>query len=234
MATTYVGSDLVALTSEHLSGYANAVDPEDILSAVNEGKDEVWAILKNLEDDYFVISSQTSDSSLDTYFAALNTSTREYALPNDFKEIRFIECTTVGYEGLKFTFRKLSDPGFQSARKAATADGVSSAPSSEYLYTIVGAGTLMLANYPEIALTLKLWYVHGLNDLETDTPVVEIISPYVKKIADFAAKKLMIGLQDPEQFAAWKQEWSASVMTITTSASPRNQADPEFAQDFLG
>lgn len=234
MADTYNGQDLVDLTVGRLSGYGNAVNPEDVLSAVNEGKDEVWAVLKNLEDEYFVTPSQTSDSTLDTYFASLTTSAREYDLPADFKEIRFIECTTVGYEDLKFTYRKLSDPDFQGARKAATADGVSSTPQSEYLYAIVAKGTFMLANYPEVALSLKLWYVRGLQDLETDTPLTEIISPYVKKIADFAAKKIMLGLKDPEQFAAWKQEWKDSIMTLTTSASPRNQADAEFVQDFTG
>lgn len=103
-----------------------------------------------------------------------------------------------------------------------------------YYYTIVGADQFMLANYPPSTTAVRIWYVRSLPDIEMDSELDQILTPYAKKIASYAAKAAMLAAQDPEQFAAWSAEWRASLLDLTAGSSSRNEADPVFVQDFLG
>jgi hypothetical protein len=62
----------------------------------------------------------------------------------------------------------------------------------------------------------------------------ELIDPYTLKIADFALQKIMLSAQDQAQWTAWKDAWSKDILSLYTSASPRNDADPVYVQDFTG
>jgi len=61
----------------------------------------------------------------------------------------------------------------------------------------------------------------------------EIVDPFNKKIADYAVKKVMLSAQ-ADEWAKWMEEWKKDLLTLTTGASPRNQADAQFVQDFTG
>jgi hypothetical protein len=76
--------------------------------------------------------------------------------------------------------------------------------------------------------------VKTIPDFETSDVIADILLPYTKKIADYAVKKASLGLQDASQFAMWVEEWKADIKTVAESAGPRNQADAEFVEDFLG
>jgi len=232
--TSLTGQDLLDLANARLLGYANAVDTDVLMSYLNEAKDEVWSVLKNLEDEYFVTSTQSTDATKVNYFGPMSTTVREYTLPVDFKEIKFIEILDKGYEQTVFTFKNITDNDFRSARRAASVDSTLT-PSVEYFYAIVGKNQFVMAQFPEVAFQKPvLWYTRGILDFELSDQVDEIVLPYTKKIANYAVKRITLGLQDTKLWAAWKEEWKADLMTIASTAAPRNEADPEFVDDFLG
>lgn len=226
-----VGKDLVDLVDDRLGGYQNAFETDIKMRFINEGKDEIWTILKNLDDDYFGITSQSTDSAAPSYFPPLTNTNRNYTLPSDFREIRYVECVTSGYEQLVFVHKYLNDPDFRSARKAANIDRTTT-PTGEYFYTFQGKDQFILAQFPEANLIINLFYIRSLPDFEFDDSVDEIIAPFAKKIADYAVKKMMLPVQDEGLFAAWSTQWKENIQTIASSASPRDQADPQFVQDF--
>lgn len=228
------GKYLVDRASEKLGGYANAVDPNVLLSLINEGKDEVWAILKDLRADWFVKSSQSATSTADDYFGLLATNTREYNLPADFHEMKFIEVLTSGYETLEFVYTDMTHSDFKDARRYATLNNDSSLSASLYHYDIVGQRTFILAEYPIAVLELRLWYVRWITDLELDTALTEVLHPYAKRITDYAVRKQILSSQDASLWQAWRDEWSESVKRIEKSAGPRQVSDAVYVESFTG
>jgi hypothetical protein len=228
------GQDLFQMAQNNLGGYANAVQPEKLLQWLNEGKDEVWAILKANLDDFFLETTQSSDNTAANYFAPLQPGTRDYFLPSNFREIRNIECVTPGYELADFTYRKISDPEWREARKSANAAGAAEPNASDFLYTLLGTTGFRLAEYPPTQLDLRIDYVKWIPDFEADgTQIEAILAPFVKELANYAVKKAHLSLQDDGSFATWSQDWRASILRIA-QATPRNQSDPVFVQDFVG
>jgi hypothetical protein len=237
-----VGQDLIDLTNLRLAGLSNGVSDQALVSYINEAKDEIWAALKEENDEYFMQSTQTTDATQLNYFprdlsnnalTTLSTTSRSYLLPTDLREIKFIEVTTKGYEQTVFVYKNITDSDFKSARRSASVDPTLT-PSTEYFYTILGKNRFELAQFPETQFAITLWYIRSLPDFEASDSVDEILLPYSKKIADYASKKAVLGMQDPGQFAMWTQEWKADLVTVMSSASPRNQADAQFVEDFLG
>ena len=229
----YDGKYLVDLAAAKLGGYANAIDPNLLLLLVNEGKDEVWAILKDLRADYFEKSSQYSSPSDDDYFGPFSSTTREYNLPADFHEMKFIEAVTSGHEIDLFRHRDMATQEFGDARRGATM-GAGFFSSSVYHYDIIGKRTMILAEYPEQGLQVRIWYVRWIPDLEMDTVLDEVLHPYAKRITDYAVKKVMLTDGEAQLWQAWKDEWTESVKRLEKSAGPRQIAEPVFVEDFIG
>lgn len=238
MAYDLTGQEIVDLTSNNLGGMANAVTPDQLLQFINEGKDELWGVMKQLNKGFFVVQSQATSPTASYYFAPLNTTTREYALPFDLVDIEFIEVIApVGYETTRFTRVPVFHNAFRSARTSALAfqDQGGSIPftgNSEYLYDIIGKGTLTLAQFPEVAFTLKIWYVRTLPEITLQGAVDEVIFPFHKKIADYAAMRVFLKGK-PDSFAEYQGVWREDVIQVMQSAS-RESSDPQFAEDFLG
>lgn len=236
---TIHGSDLRTLAQAMLGGYANSIQDDVMFQFLNEGKNEIWMVLKELKQDYFAAFTQNTDPTMGNYFAPLNPNTRDYvdALPPDFHEMRFIEVTDLGYEDMRFSYRSISHPDFMEQRRAATntpSQGISSTSIAMFYYDIIGKRTFMMASYPPIALHLTLWYIRIIPDFGENDALDEILYPYSQKLALFATKRATLANQDEQLFAAWKDEWKESIGRIATSASPRQTADPVFVQDFLG
>ena len=238
------GQDLIDGANSRLAGYQNAIDSDGLLSFLNEAKDEVWAALKNLHTENFEQSTQKTDSTQLNFFPldqngnilpgnSLQTNLRQYTLPADFREIKFIEVTLQGYEQTVFTYRPIDSEDFRTARRSANVDPTLS-PTVEYFYTISGKNQLVLAQFPEVNFTATLWYIRDLIDFTATDTIDQILFPYSKKMETYAVKMAMLSLQDPGQITAWQQQWRESLHTIETSASPRNQADAEYVEDFLG
>lgn len=238
MAYELKGQNIVDLVNAKLGGLANSIAPDQLLSFINEGKDELWGVLSQLKRNYFVVGSQSTNSAASYYFPSLSTSQREYALPSDLIDIVFIEVISpTGYEMIKFVRRPMFHPEFRDARTSSTAfqDQGGTIPFSgftDYIYDIVGKGTLILAQFPEVAFTLKIWYVRALPEITLSGVVDEIVFPFHKKIADFAAMKVILK-DELESFAAWVEQWKQDLIQVSESAD-RSSADPIYSADFLG
>src|ERR1700690_506803 len=226
------------MINRRLSGWQNAVSSDQVLDALNDGVAEVWNVLKSFHQDYFGQSTQSTDSTQLNYFPLLTTSAPEYPLPEDLREVKFIECITSGYEELRFWYSELTDPEFRGARflgnQVGIANPVTTDTSEEMLYTIVGKDRFILAIYPPVNLSITIWYIRSLPTYEDGDILDEILFPYHNKVADFAAKKLMLENQEPTAWHAWTQEWKQGILSLATGAGERNQADAQFVQDFLG
>lgn len=115
------GQELIDLTNQKLGGYQNAVDPDAMLAFINEGKDAVWAALKAMNQEYFIRGTQNTDPTADAYFPVLTTDTRDYTLPADLREIKFIEVlnTDPSNQDITFEYRDITDPDYRIARTNA-------------------------------------------------------------------------------------------------------------------
>lgn len=232
--TSLTGQDLVDLATDRLGGYGNLPSTSQLLGFLNEAKDEVWAILKSLNTEYFALATQASDPAQLNYFGPMVTNKRQYTLPADFREMNLFLVADPAYAQTKFTFKKLQDRDFQDALKSANVDS-SLTPTTEYFYTILGKDQLLLAQYPEVQFNLPvIYYVRNLLDFETGDTLDEILLPYSKKIANYTVMKVLLTAQDQDQFEEWRKSWKDDILLIATSGGPRNQADPEFVMDFLG
>jgi hypothetical protein len=231
------GSTLISELDTRLGGLANAFETDEKFDFINSGIGAVWAVLKSLGQDYFVDDTQATTSTDDDYFAALNTTTREYSLPTKVREIRLIECTTSGYEHLKFEQRGMSDPDFVTARNYGTAQGAGSGTplTRIYYYAVLGRRTIMFAQYPEVALTIKIWAVAALDDIDEATDeLTEIMHPFWRGIVDYAAKLANLSVQNLAMDYAWRQQWQETVKQVVMSAAPRASTNAVFIQDFYG
>lgn len=227
-----VGNDILELIQDNLLGYQGVADSRALLNYANQGKDEIWGWLKTLDSDYFVGMSQSTDPTQTTYFPNLTVNQRTYTTPSDLREIKFIECLTPGFTTLKFVYAKQTDEQYRRERFESNETSSPTPNQEQFLYTIIGQNQFVLASYVPTTLNVVLWYTHSLADMEPNTNIDQILPPYSKKIAEYAAKKAMIGAQDAGQFDRWRQEWKDSLILVTQEAGPRNQADPVFVQSM--
>jgi len=232
---TITGAILINLTIAQLGGYGNAFDPESLLAFVNEGKDEIWAIMKAVREDYFLHKSQNTTSTDDDYFADLTIANREFVLPNDFHQLKAIEVLNTGKNEVEFAYRDWANPEFQEARRTSTSNAIGGQRTT-YFFTIGGKDQFIMAQFPEIAFNLQIWYIRSLPDLDMDgqTKLDEIMHPFSNKIALFAAKRAMLPLQDVRMWQAWRDEWKQAIHRIEVSASQRDISTRKVAQDWLG
>lgn len=232
---TVKGQTLINLANTFVGGYENAVDSSSMLRLLNEGKNEVWMILKSLRADWFIKSSQNQDSTQNDFFGPMAMNTREYTLPVDFQEMKFIEVLDVGFEDVAFVYRDMASAQWKELRRSSTNQPSGTQANLEYHYDIVGKRTLILAENPEANFqNVKLWYVRIIPDFGANDTIDEIIYPYVSKIAIYAAKTMMLPLQDEPMYDAWLKEWKEAVMRIAGSADPRQISDTVYVDAWDG
>lgn len=234
MSSTVSGQSLLDDLRANLGGLSNAFTVEILMGFVNDGLQEVWSLLRSLDLDYTTDSSQTAIPTDDNFLQTLTTSQREYDLPKNLREIRMIECTTPGFEVLEFELRAVNNQEFQEVRRQATANGAGSGSNTGiYHYAVVGK-QFLFAEYPEAALSLKVWYVRAINGIDVNDSLTDIIIPFSRKIIDYAAMKATLSARNEVISDAWSQVWKNSVKTIAITAGPRASATPVFIADFLG
>ena len=234
--TQITGQYLINMTNDLLGGYSNGIDSRALLTFLNNAKDEIWSVTKELHDEYFQVFSQNTTSTATNYFPQLSTTVRAYTLPEDCRSIEFVEVQQpIGGGPLAvFTYAKLNSPAFKAEREAANIRGGPDNNSCRYLYSIAGHDQFVLANYPSQAYNITLWYTASIADFEATDVIVDILFPFSKKMAEYAAKAAMMALQDPQGFAAWTQQWRASLINLVQGTGERNDADPTYVVDFVG
>lgn len=233
MANVMTEDELKQAIGAALGGYAGAVSasPDLLDFAIKEAASKVWSLIKGLKENYFVGYSQSVTTTADDYFPVLSTTVREYNLPPDFAEMRYIEVLTSGYEYVRFVYRPMHHVDFQDARRGATQQS-SFYSADTYWYDIVGKRTMVLAQYPEANMTLRIWYVKELAPILTNGDLSDVFYPFALKMASYAARWILLTLQDIPMSEAWYKQWTNDVQEIAAEASARQSADAEFVQDF--
>lgn len=234
---TVTGQTLIDQTNDLLGGYQNGVDSRALLTFLNEAKDEIWSVTKELHEEYYQVFSQATNSAADYYFPALAPATRNYTLPADLRSIEYIEVSSpTAYLGTEFVYAKLNSPQFREERKASNQIGGPNTNNTvnKFTYTIAGKNQFVMASYPPVTMTLTLWFTRALPDFEASDVVDEILFPFSKKLAEYAAQRAMLSLQDSGQFAMWKASWRDSLVNLLQASGTRNDADATFAQDYCG
>jgi len=239
LSTVLSGQDILDRIRVRLGGLSNAFTVEELLSFAEDGVQEVWATLKSFDAEYFGQFSQDSDSATeDTYFADLLPSKREYDLPPSCREIRAIECLTTSFESCIFEYRRGDDPVFQSARRDATASGSTASANAgsslgSYYYTVFG-NQLVLAQYPESTLNVRIWFIQNINLLSVETELDTVLYPFAGKIVDYAVQKAMASTRDVQLTVQWIAQWKMSVQTLGEASVPRSSGNPIFIVDYQG
>lgn len=230
------GQQLLSTLDINLGGLKNSVTTQQKWEFLNAGKDEMWMILKQLDENYFVIDSQAVDSTKTNYFGPLNTTTREYTLPTDCRDILFIECTApIGQEFTQFVKSSVTSPEFREARQNATANnnqGSSIITLDVYHYDVIGKLTFKLAEFPQQAFTLIITYVRALPVISAASVVDEILTPWTRKIVDYAVQRVML-LKDPGAWQEWVSVWRSDIQQTMQSAN-RSDSDIRTASDYNG
>ena len=242
ITTILIGNLLTQLDLE-LLGFKNAFSEPQKIGRINKGKNELWKVLKQLKEGYFMQESTTT-SAQDNTFAALAADTREYDLPKDLAELRFIEVTgPAGYEEWVFQKMAMNSPSFRAVRVSTTAAGVGSdnlAPAGNILYDIIGPNNLgrqriVLASFPPIALVLKLWYTRVVPDFTTTKVATEFLAtflaPYLSSILTYASKSLL-RLEDAGIAKEWEKDWREDLRRTVAASSDRSEADIEVVEGF--
>lgn len=228
------GQYLLDKTLRKLGGYRNAVDVVDALDAINEAKDEVWAILKATKEDYFATFSQNTDSSLDNYFAALTTNSRKFDLPRNFRQMKGIQINDSGKEEIIFEGRDFADPEFQASYKASSTN-TSTASRPTYFYDIMGIRTLVLAQFPEAPFDITIIYIRAVADIDIDEELDEVLFPFTNAIATRAAADLASHtLHDNELGSSLYEDWKEQKRSLESSAEQRDISKGRVVQDFQG
>lgn len=239
MNPTVSGQDILDDLKVELGTLSNAFTVDQMFLFINKGVGEVWSVVSSLGLDYFGDSTQNTDNTKDDYFIQLNITQREYNLPVNCRELRFMECTTVGFEDRVFELRKFDDPVFAVARRQATANGASNGGGAtsgsiigNYYYAVFG-NQIILAQYPEATLTCKCWYIASIDEVDEDS-FPNILFPFSRKIVDYAAMRAILTTQNETLAPAWLEAWKESVRTLAMSVGGRSSTNPLFINDYTG
>src|SRR6266853_954446 len=87
------GQYLINMTNDLLGGYQNGIDSRALLTYLNNAKDEIWSVTKELHDEYIQVFSQSTTSTAVNFFPQLSITQRNYTLPEDLRSIEFVEVT---------------------------------------------------------------------------------------------------------------------------------------------
>ena len=226
-----------------LLGFKGAFSEDQKVNRINKGKNELWKVLKQLKEAYFMEESAVS-SGLDNEFPALVTNTREYDLPKDLAELRFIEVTSpVGFEEWVFQKMSMNSSSFRAVRVSTTVAGTSTdnlSLAGTILYDILGPNSLgrqrmVLASFPPAALVLKLWYTRIVPDFTVPKSAAEtlvtFLQPYIGVILTYATKSLL-RLEDAGIAKEWEKDWREDLRRTVAASSDRSEADPEVVEEF--
>lgn len=138
------------------------VTQQELLTWAQEGHALLYGKLRQANQDYGLITRQSTDADLrwngityDCSTFGLTTTAKTYTLPPDLIELRQIRALTSGEEGRVFCFRDLSDPwSVEQARVESTTTN-----SGVIYYDLVGERTLRLSQPPDAALDIELSYI---------------------------------------------------------------------------
>jgi hypothetical protein len=200
--------------------------PEPLLiSAANEGKNELVKIIKQAHQNYF-----EATTSITIPVAAVPLAS-EVTLPTDFSSLRDIYVTQSGYEDIGFIYRQHSDYQF---RQALIAGGSFGSGTGTFFYDIVGDRTLRLAPGSDMALTAEIAYIKMISDmsLPTDAPT-GIPSEHWDYIITWMVCEGLRFKQKSNELIIWEAKKEYQKQMIIASVNDRQVREPKFVTGFM-
>jgi hypothetical protein len=196
-----------------------------LIASANEGKNELGRLLRHTREDYFV----TSVTGTISVTASGNAS--EITLPNDFAELKDIECMTATFQNIQFSQLDRSDPMFKEL-----IFNQASYPVTDRMmiyHDIIGRITMQFAPGLSTALAYRLWYVQVVPDMVMHTDVPTPIPPeYYDFIVNWVVTDALRSANDP-RWAAFQAKIDKQTGLIVNAAQQRRvAADPKFARAF--
>ena len=203
--------------------------------AINLCKDELWKVIREAREDFFLYRSST------TPYRSLSivANTHSYELWSDLVEIRQIipdPSATDGTEEYTYTPLDVSHPDFIAARLTSTGTTATSGYPSRFFYDIIGSqhdGVFLLhiAPTPQIAHTTFITYIRSLPDMTSDDHTCDIPPEHHKIIVPMAADFLMKKDRD-NGYAIWREDWKERLAGVKASIAYRQTAKTEYVQRF--
>lgn len=134
----------------------------EMLAWAQEGHHLLYAKLRQANQDYGLVTRQSTDADLrwhgityDCSTFGLTTTARTYTLPPDLIELRQIRAITSGEEDREFEFKDMADPLVVSQIRRAS----DQTESGTIYYDVVGERTLRLAQPPDVAMDIEISYI---------------------------------------------------------------------------
>lgn len=191
-----------------------------LLENLNKGKDQLWDIIRRAREDYFQTSSTIS----------ITTSTKEYALVSDFRQLKGLKCTTQGYEYLLFRRVDQGTEEFQ-IRDAAPSPG--NVNANEMIYDIIAQAKLKFADFAPAALTLNYDYIQILADYTLSGSSTTNINDELLDYAEAYAIYLSL-LKNPEdkRIPLWRDRIKSLEEDVFMGVSKRNIRESRYAPPY--
>jgi len=211
-------------------GRRGSFERDSKVALLNVAQIELWKILVGTDpqDNWFVQESQDTDSSAVDFFGPITTTSRDYPLPNNLHQMRAIEVTNTGLEGIRFTKARLDSGEFRQQR------GSQLQFDTEALYDLYGVspGRIIFSAFPKQTLNVKLWYARKPTAWTEATDVVDDY-PFDTHsiIADYAVKRGLMGITD-KAFYLFERAWAERVIRWLTTYR-RDNTDVSVVDGFL-
>lgn len=194
-----------------------------ILVKINQAKNRLWDIINRANENYFMVTGDTSS-------LALVASTKEYTLPARFWRLTGLKVTTAGYEHVQFKALKTSDAEFK-LRDAIPS--IENPDRRELGYCIVDSLTFKLCDFPPAALATSLDYIESLPDYAlSGSSTVDLPDLWIEFIEKKAAFDLLIKKPEDKRRRELAAELRDMRPDIINSVSRRQIRDPIYVQPY--
>jgi len=194
-----------------------------LLEHLNKGKDRLWDIIREVREDYFEETSNTS--------VTLDGNTKIYSLPTNFRELISIKVTTSGYEYIGFRKVNQYNDEYKSLDKytATSPNG-----TTEIIYDIVGTYKLKLANYPPATLATSIDYIKWLADYTLSaSSTTDIMDEWREFMEGDATRRALMKTPTDPRLKTWQEEVKGILTTnILKSVGKRDASARKYVEIF--
>ena len=203
----------------------------DIPQYLNRAKDKCWLEVRKADLGYF---EQTRDS-LDGVVSILGESydctsfrivpgVRDFTLPPDFATLVSNRCVTSGFEWLRLSYRRHSDPDFRAALEETQA-------RTPIYYTLLGERTWRIAPLSDATYDFGLTYVYVVPDLTSNPSTLEMPHPLYMAVEQYATAEALMKDHSPDA-AAWEAKGNATI-ALFLGTTARETTDTPVVTGYL-
>ena len=214
----------VDLLNTKLHGYqfSQPQGNDDKIRQLNAAKHKVWLAL--------VAAGRAGGGNWFIKKATLNASGLDNALPADFHDLAFIECTTGGWTGVQVKALDFMTMVFQEQRRNANA-----LTPQDTIYYVVSGATPAQISFARLGAgtAFNIFYTYFLGDwtaLSDDASMIP--PPYVDMVCNYAAAAINANVQDAAMEALWRGRWDEDKGFVAAVSNKRQIADNVAARSY--